>query len=153
MICGGEKEYCSEIFDILVPLLGAEKIYYQCSGMEAELIKYMENTYFGVKITFAQEMYEICKTFGADWYKVWQGWALDPRVDVMHTAVFKNARGFSGKCLPKDLNALVSTSINKGYRPLMLSAMLQSNSTFRKEEPVRAKNIKLIDLDESPSNR
>lgn len=141
MICGGQKEHCGEVFDALVPLLGPEKSYYQCAAIEAEVIKYMENTYFGVKITFAQEMYNVCKALGADWYKVWQGWALDPRVDIMHTAIFPKARGFSGKCLPKDLNALVAHSIDKGYYPDMLVAMLKSNAKIRPDEPVRAKNI------------
>lgn len=138
-IAGGEPDAVAMVFDALVPLLGPEKTYYQCSGLEAELIKYMENTYFGVKITFAQEMYEIVKAHGADWYKVWQGWALDPRVDIMHTAVFPDARGFSGKCLPKDLNALVKSSIDHGYNPKFLIEMLKSNSRFRPDEPIRVK--------------
>lgn len=139
LILGGEKKDCDYILDLLVPVLGPEKTYYTCSAKEAEIIKYMENTYFGVKITFANEMYEICKALGADWYKVWQGWALDPRVDVMHTAVFPEARGFSGKCLPKDLNALVAASDRAGYYPEFLAQMLASNAKFRPEEPVRYK--------------
>lgn len=138
-ICGGDEKDCTYVFDLLVPVLGPEKTYYQCTALEAELIKYMENTYFGVKITFAQEMYQICQAFGANWYKVWQGWGLDPRVDIMHTAVFPESRGFSGKCLPKDLNALVKASMDKGYKPTMLNAMLESNAQFRPDEPVRVK--------------
>lgn len=141
LICGGSPEDCALVFNILVPLLGPEKNYYQCSALEAELVKYMENTYFGVKITFAQEMYDIVKAHGADWYKVWQGWALDPRVDIMHTAVFPNSRGFSGKCLPKDLNALVDSSIDHGYRPDFLIEMLKSNARFNSNEPIRSKKI------------
>lgn len=136
-ICGGDDADCNRVFDLLIPILGPEKSYYKCSALEAEIIKYMENTYFGVKISFAQEMYDICQAFGADWYKVWQGWALDPRVDVMHTAVFPNNRGFSGKCLPKDLNALVKASSEKGFVPGFLLAMLRKNAQVRKSEPVR----------------
>ena len=132
LILGGNDEDCNYILDLLVPVLGPEKIYYKVKPIEAEIIKYMENTYFGVKVTFANEMYDICQKFGADWYRVWKGWALDPRVDEMHTAVFPENRGFTGKCLPKDLNALVKASEKAGYTPIMLKAMLKSNREIRK---------------------
>lgn len=138
LILGGEQKDNEYILNLLVPVLGPEKTYYQCGSTEAELIKYMENTYFGVKITFAQEMYDISQHLGLDWYKVWQGWALDPRVDVMHTAVFPNNRGFSGKCLPKDLNALVKRSKEAGYTPIMLEAMLKSNKKIRVDNGKKA---------------
>ena len=100
---------------------------------EAEVIKYMENTYFGVKVTFVQEMYDICQALKVDWYKVWQGWALDNRVEKMHTAVFPQSRGFGGKCYPKDINALVRTAEENGDNPIMLKAMLESNREIRKK--------------------
>ena len=130
---GGDEKDCNYILDLLIPILGPEKRYYKTTAIEAEVAKYMENSYFGVKITFAQEFYDICKTFGADWYKVWQAWSADPRVDVMHTAVFPKARGFSNKCLPKDLNAIVKASKKKGYTPVMLEAMLKSNKEIRRK--------------------
>lgn len=137
LIVGGEEESRRLVLDMLVPILGPEKTYFQCESREAEIIKYMENTYFATKITFAQEMYEICRALGVDWYKVWQGWSLDPRVDVMHTAVFPDARGFSGKCLPKDTNGLVKAALGAGYRPDFLIEMIRSNGRFRPEEPMR----------------
>lgn len=133
LILGGDNIDCNYILDLLIPVLGPEKKIHKMTAIEAEIVKYMENTYFGVKITFAQEMYDICKQFGADWYSVWQGWAADPRVDVMHTAVFPEARGFSGKCLPKDLNGLVYASKQAGYTPTMLEAMLKSNKIIREK--------------------
>lgn len=129
-IFGGDDISCNKCIDIFVPVAGPKKIYYKCSSLDAEMIKYMENTYFGIKVTFAQEMYEICKTIGADWYRVWQGWAFDPRVDIMHMAVFPDKRGFGGKCLPKDLNALVRASEDAGYEPKFLKQMLASNDYF-----------------------
>src|SRR5690606_12237990 len=87
-IIGGDDEDIEYVFGILSPILGPKKDYYTCTAKEAEIIKYMENTYFGMKVTFANEMYEICKRSKVNWYRVWQGWALDNRVDKMHTAVF-----------------------------------------------------------------
>lgn len=138
-VLGGNNKDCNKVLDILIPVTGASKSYHKCSALEAELIKYMENTYFAVKITFAQEMYRICETFGADWYNVWEGWALDPRVEKMHTAVFPKDIGFDGKCLPKDTAALVYAAKNEGFNPLMLSAMIKSNQEVRGKYAKKAK--------------
>lgn len=133
LIVGGDPEDVNYIFDLFIPILGPCKEYYSCTAKEAEIIKYMENTYFGVKVAFIQEMYEICKHFEADWYKVWQGWALDNRVEKMHTAVFPKSRGFGGKCYPKDMNALVHAAIEKGFDPILIKAALQSNKRIRNQ--------------------
>lgn len=133
IIVGGDPKDVDYVFDLFVPILGPCKDYYACTAKEAEVIKYMENTYFGVKVTFAQEMYDICQALKVDWYKVWQGWALDNRVEKMHTAVFPENRGFGGKCYPKDINALVRTAEDNGYKPIMLKAMLESNKEIRKK--------------------
>jgi UDPglucose 6-dehydrogenase len=134
LIVGGEEKDTTEVMDYLVPKLGPLKTYYKCSALEAEIIKYMENAYFALKVTFANEMYDITKTFGADWYKVWQGWALDPRVDKTSSAVFPNSRGFGGKCLPKDTLALVKAVQKKRYQPELLKQVLRSNAKIRKEK-------------------
>lgn len=133
VIVGGEPEDVGYVFDLLVPVLGPCKDYYSCTAKEAEIIKYMENTYFGVKVTFVQEMYDICQALKIDWYKVWQGWTMDNRVEKMHTAVFPESRGFGGKCYPKDINALVRIAEENGYKPIMLKAMLESNREIRKK--------------------
>lgn len=131
MVLGGDKKDTAGVLDILVPILGPTKTYYQVTGKEAEVIKYMENTYFGVKVTFANEMKKICDALGVDYYSVRTGWALDPRVDNMHTMVFPGKPGFGGKCLPKDLNALVAASRSAGYDPKFLAQMLASNDEYR----------------------
>ncbi len=133
LILGGDKADTSAILDVLVPILGPQKTYYQVTAKEAEVIKYMENTYFGVKVIFANEMARICKALGVDYYAVRTGWALDPRVDCMHTMVFPDKPGFGGKCLPKDLNALVVASEKAGYEPKFLKQMLASNTEFRQQ--------------------
>lgn len=130
VILGGDEQDCTYVADLLVPILGPEKMYYTVSAVEAELIKYMENFFIGLKVSFANEMYEICQTFGANWYKIWRGWALDPRVSAMHTAVFPNARGFSGKCLPKDISALAKAAEAKGYDARLVKECLASNDRF-----------------------
>lgn len=130
LIVGGEKKDCNDIIDILLPILGPTKVYYKTTSLNAELIKYMENTYFAIKITFANEMYAICQAAGADWHAVREGWLLDPRVERMHTAVFAEQRGFGGKCFPKDTKALVCVAKKYGYDPAFIEEMIRTNQKF-----------------------
>src|SRR5579872_3270380 len=65
-IVGGDEKDATAIIDYFVPFLGPNKTYFICTAMEAELIKYMENAYLATKVIFINEMYEICKTFGAN---------------------------------------------------------------------------------------
>ncbi|MGH3901299.1 MAG: hypothetical protein ACRDTA_24225 [Pseudonocardiaceae bacterium] len=135
VILGGVPDVRRWFIDMLLPVLGPTKSYFQCSALEAEIIKYMENAYFATKISFANEFFEICKAFGADWHTVREGWLLDPRVEPMHTAVFLRSRGFGGKCLPKDLRAIVHAATAEGYEPSLLAEVLRSNECFRESDP------------------
>jgi nucleotide sugar dehydrogenase len=127
LIVGGSPDARRAIIDDVISILGPEKTYFQCTAIEAEVIKYMENSYLATKVTFVNEFYEICKAFDADWHTVREGWLLDPRVDRSHTLVFPKERGFGGRCLPKDVNAIVKASLAAGYRPELLQAILDSN--------------------------
>jgi nucleotide sugar dehydrogenase len=132
LILGGAIQDTKYVLDLFAPILGPEKTYYQCTSTEAELIKYMDNTYFATKVIFANEMKQICDAIGVDYNIVRTGWSLDPRVDKMHTMVFKNEYGFGGKCFPKDVNALVKASEEAGYNPEFLKEVLRTNSKLRK---------------------
>ena len=133
VILGGDRKDTEYILDLMFPILGPTKQYRQCLAKEAEVVKYMENTYFGVKVTFANEMYNICQALGVNYYEVRDLWSLDPRVDRMHTGIFKDNRGFDGKCLPKDLNALIKASEKAGYEPKFFKQMLKSNDEYRND--------------------
>lgn len=141
LICGGEPADRRRIIDLLLPILGPTKKYFQTSALNAEIIKYMENIYFATKVTFMNEMYEICETLGADWYEVREGWLLDPRVEPMHTAVFADKRGFGGKCYPKDLSALIVASQRAGYHPDLLLQVKKSNEFFQQKNASKKERL------------
>jgi UDPglucose 6-dehydrogenase len=130
LIIGGPKDERAYMFDVFTPILGPYTRYFGCEAVEAELIKYMENSFFATKVTFVNEFYEIAKRFNADWHAVREGWQLDERIGRGSSAVFVGKRGFSGKCLPKDVNAIVWASENHGYSPKVLKAVLKSNDVF-----------------------
>lgn len=132
-ILGGEPKDRQYILDIIVPIAGPAKHYVQMPALEAEITKYMENIYFAMKVTFANEMKRACDALGANYWQVRDGWGLDPRVDIMHTAVFTNKPGFSGKCLPKDLNGFIRACEKVGYEPKFLKQIIKSNKEFKNE--------------------
>jgi nucleotide sugar dehydrogenase len=131
VIFGGEPPARRYFIDILMPILGPSKTYFQCTAREAEVIKYMENAFLAMKVSFVTEFYHMCRALGIDWHTVREGWLLDPRINASHTAVFPQSPGFSGKCLPKDLRAIIQASTEAGYAPELLSEVLNSNTRFR----------------------
>jgi UDPglucose 6-dehydrogenase len=109
MILGGPTPYCGDVADIFLPVLGPATRFRFMSYEEAELVKYCENAFFAMKVTFANQLRDICEAMGpgrVNYHNVREGWLDDPRVGPMHTAAFKDDRGFDGKCFPKDLAAL-----------------------------------------------
>jgi nucleotide sugar dehydrogenase len=131
VIIGGNATIRRRYIDLLMPVLGPTKSYYQCEALEAEIVKYMENCFFATKIMFVNEFRSICDAFGADWHTVREGWLQDPRIERMHTAAFDEDRGFGGKCLPKDLETIIWASTKVGYTPDLLTEVRASNARFR----------------------
>ncbi len=62
-----------------------------------------------------------------------ENWLLDSRINPNHTLVFEDNRGFGGKCLPKDTNAIIKASESRGYSPELLKAVLKVNKAIRHE--------------------
>ena len=129
-IFGGESNLCSKVIDIFLPVTGPCKRYIKTDSKSAEMAKYMENSFYATKITFCNEMYDICEKIDVDWNEVRELWLADPRINPMHTAVFKDKRGFSGKCLPKDTSALNYIAKENGLPSLLLNSVLESNKIF-----------------------
>jgi UDPglucose 6-dehydrogenase len=84
----------------------------------AEMIKYANNTWFAVKVAMNNELYDLAKKIGFsedDWFKIINGLEADKRVGRTHLAiVHKDKRGYWGKCLPKDIKALLDFAKEHG---------------------------------------
>ncbi|ABK14864.1 UDP-glucose dehydrogenase family protein [Methanothrix thermoacetophila] len=102
--------------------------------MAAEMIKYASNAFLATKISYANEIGNICKKLGIDVYEVMRAVGLDRRIGP----AFLNAGiGFGGSCLPKDVSALIALAEDMGEDPILLKSVMQIN----KLQPLR-----LIDL-------
>jgi UDPglucose 6-dehydrogenase len=100
--------------------------------IEAELIKLCSNAMLAVKISFANELAEVCERFGVAWSRVLPGVGLDRRIGPDHLLVSAE-RGFGGACLPKDLDGLIAAARGAGYDPTLLRAMAEFNVRIRRE--------------------
>ncbi len=95
----------------------------------AEMIKYAANAFLATKISFINEISNICERVGADVTRVAQAIGLDKRIGNQ----FLNAgAGWGGSCFPKDVSALVNTGQEYGYDCALLKATLSVNETQRK---------------------
>jgi UDP-glucose 6-dehydrogenase len=92
----------------------------------------MENAFYAVKVTFVNEFYDIAKAHGVDFNELREVWLADTRISRDHTFVYPDARGFSGKCLPKDCNAIVKSCLERGYEPKLMQATLEINKEFQR---------------------
>jgi UDPglucose 6-dehydrogenase len=90
----------------------------------AEMIKYTSNSLLATKISFANEIGDICKRLNIDVYEVMKGVGLDHRLGPY----FLNAGpGFGGSCFPKDVSALISQADSIGFNAKLLKMVLEVN--------------------------
>lgn len=132
-IIGGRAADANWFAARLTEINGAETTIFTCTALEAELAKYMENTFFAMKVTFVNQFFDLCQSLGADWFAVREAWLLDPRIERDHTAVFPRARGFRGRCLPKDLDAIIAIARRSGVPFGLLEATREVNEQYLKD--------------------
>ena len=105
----------------------------ELSSGEAELMKVASNAFFGVKVSFANELRELAIQLGLDWEPVRQALVLDPRIGDAHLRVPgpDGAVGFGGACLPKDMAGLVQFAEDSGVDLEVVAAALRANTRRR----------------------
>jgi UDPglucose 6-dehydrogenase len=100
----------------------------------AEMVKYVTNTFLATKVSFANEIYEICNGLGLDYDKVIEYATFDKRLGKSHWAVPgpDGDFGFGGHCFPKDLSALLRLAEDLETTDNVISAVEQTNYKVRK---------------------
>jgi len=104
-----------------------------CSLEEAEMIKYMCNCFFSVKVSFLNEMRQISDALGNNWDNLLDGFLLDQRIGYSHCSVPgpDGQFGFAGHCFPKDLNAFICRAKELGVAPIVMEAAWEKNLEVR----------------------
>jgi UDPglucose 6-dehydrogenase len=96
----------------------------------AEMIKYASNAFLATKISFINEIANICEALGADVKEVARGMGYDPRIG---SHFLDAGLGYGGSCFPKDVNALAFMAAEKGRHPQLLQAVMDINADRRRQ--------------------
>jgi UDPglucose 6-dehydrogenase len=131
-IFGGNPEHTEKLVRIFSTVLGPYCKFFQTDSKTAELVKYMENSFFATKVTFCHEFSLIAKSLGVNYAELRELWLLDQRIDRGSTAVFDGKLGYSGKCLPKDISAIYQAAMKAGYESDFLRQVMETNMSQRK---------------------
>lgn len=126
IVIGGEEEAADRLETLYN---GFDAPVFSTDAKTAELVKYASNSFLATKISFINEIGNLCKELGIDVYDVADGMGLDDRIcrDFLNSG-----DGFGGGCFPKDVRALTSFMEENDVRHELLEATLNVNSRQKK---------------------
>jgi len=125
VVIGTDNEQAAAIMkDIYSPLYRIEIPFLNTNVETAEMIKYASNAFLATKISFINEMANICELVGADVHEVARGMGLDGRISrkFLHPGP-----GYGGSCFPKDTKAIVKLAETYGYRFKIVESVIEVN--------------------------
>ena len=158
VICGVESKFSKTILEKLYRPLNLRETPILFSGREtAELIKYASNGFLATKITFINEMADICEKVGADIQEVAKGIGLDGRIG---SKFLHPGPGFGGSCFPKDTRALSEIAKEAGTKSRIIDSVIKVNETRKINmvekikdtlSPLENKSISILGLTFKPN--
>jgi UDPglucose 6-dehydrogenase len=133
IIIGGPKKAASKVRRLFVKAFPKVQII-KTDSTYAEMVKYITNCFLSTKVSFANEMYEICGKLDIDYDKVIEYAMHDERLGYSHWSVPgpDGDFGYGGHCFPKDVSALKTLAWSLGCSPMMLEATDSKNNEVRK---------------------
>lgn len=113
----------------------------------AEIMKYVDNTYHGLKVVFANEVGNICKALGIDSHKVMEIFCKDKQLNIS-SYYFKPGFAYGGSCLPKDSKALRTLAHDLYVEVPVINAINPSNEQQKKNalDIIESKGMKKIGI-------
>jgi nucleotide sugar dehydrogenase len=133
IILGGPRPSTTKLHTVYKKVFPKAHII-KTGSTHAEMVKYVTNTFLATKVSFANEIYQICEGLKIDYDKVIEYASFDERLGKSHWAVPgpDNDFGFGGHCFPKDLSALLRLAEDLNTTDNVLSAVEQTNYKVRK---------------------
>jgi UDPglucose 6-dehydrogenase len=117
----GDEEAAAMVASLYEPLGGT---IHQTDVSSAEMIKLASNAFLATKISFINEIANVCEEVGADVGEVARGMGLDERIG---SSFLRAGIGYGGSCFPKDVSALKMLAGNTGYHFQLLTAVIEVN--------------------------
>lgn len=112
-------------------VVNANVVIHQCSSDEAEMAKYMTNSFLALKVIYCNEMFDLCQKLGVNYNMVRELWTADPRIGQSHTFVYEDNRGFGGSCFPKDTQAIMCQAKKCDSNVSLIEAAINKNSFYK----------------------
>ena len=130
VVVGCDDERAKKVLaDVYRPLSLSQVPILYTTRRNAELIKYAANAFLATKITFINEMADLCEKVGADVQEVARGIGLDNRIG---TKFLHAGPGFGGSCFPKDVRALIKTGQDHDVSLRILEAVAAVNDNRKR---------------------
>ena len=123
----------------------------QTDSKTAELIKYMNNTFFATKVSIMNEFKLLCDKIGANWEDALRGFVSDGRIGDSHLNVpgHDGKLGYGGTCFPKDVNALLSFSEKHNIKLNTIKGGWETNLNVRVEKDWEKKEGRSVSFKKS----
>ncbi len=139
VVIGSESEKAFEIMrDVYRPLYLNETPIVHTSVATAETIKYSSNAFLALKISYINEIANLCEAIDADVHQVAKTMGLDGRIS---SKFLHPGPGFGGSCFPKDTNALVSMADQAGVEISTIKAAIAANDNQKKRMVNKLKHL------------
>jgi len=130
VVLGSDSEKATEIMRKLYAPFSRNRDKLQVMGVrDAEMTKYAANSLLATKISFMNEIANLCEILDVDVESVRKGIGSDSRIG--YSFIYPGC-GYGGSCFPKDVKALINTSKMNNYQPILLNAVEQRNSLQKK---------------------
>jgi len=132
IILGGPRKGTTPLKPIFSKAFPKAKII-KTNSTHAEMVKYLTNSFLATKVSFANEIYQICEGIGVDYDKVVEYATFDPRLGYSHWAVPgpDGDFGYGGHCFPKDVKALIEVAKKFNVDPKVLEVVDEKNNKVR----------------------
>lgn len=129
-----KPEVGQKLQDLYAPFLRTERPFLVMSPESAEMTKYVANAMLATKISFINEMANLCEKFNADINEVRRGIGHDQRIGFQF--LFPGP-GYGGSCFPKDVNAIIHLAKSKGSDVTLLEAVDKVNERQKHVLPAK----------------
>ena len=133
-----DEEAIAILKDIYRPLYLIETPFVITTPESAEMIKYASNAFLATKVSFINEIAQLCELLGADVHDVAKGMGMDTRIG---SRFLHPGPGFGGSCFPKDAKALVALGRSVNYDVRIVEAVLRVNEAQKSSMIDRVKRL------------
>lgn len=134
IVVGGEDKTATLAAEVLWQNVSPTVKIHITTALEAEIIKMVENFFGALKVSWINTLMSLTDKAGANFIRVHQGWAADPRVDSFHQRTLSFKRGWKSHCWQKDPYALATYAEKVGAKDMarLINTILELNEEHLK---------------------